>query len=144
DLHSTVGIVAFSFLLILTLTGLVIGFESVSTPLFYALTGSRPVEANFKAVPRRATPLAPDRAVAIARRALPGAAPIAVNVPAANAVYLVRMRYPEDLTPGGRSRVYVEPYTGAVLQAESSRTTAAGQRLVIANRAIHTGDIFGM
>ena len=28
--------------------------------------------------------------------------------------------------------------------AVSSRTTAAGQRLVILNRALHTGDIFGM
>ena len=34
--------------------------------------------------------------------------------------------------------------SGAVLLAESSRTTAAGQRLVILNRAIHTGDLFGI
>ena len=31
-----------------------------------------------------------------------------------------------------------------MLQAESSRTTAAGTRLVNLNRALHTGDIFGI
>jgi uncharacterized iron-regulated membrane protein len=82
--------------------------------------------------------------VAIAARALPGAAPIAVSVTAGKAPYRVALRYPEDLTPGGRSRVFVNPYTGAVMQAESSRTTAAGTRLVILNRAVHTGDIFGV
>jgi uncharacterized iron-regulated membrane protein len=40
--------------------------------------------------------------------------------------------------------VFVHPYTGAVLQAESSRTTAAGTRVVILNRAVHTGDLFGI
>ena len=47
------------------------------------------------------------------------------------------------MTPGGRSRVYIDPYSGRVLQAESSRTTAAGTRLVNLNRALHAGDIFG-
>ena len=38
----------------------------------------------------------------------------------------------------------VDQYTGKVLFAEGSRTAPAGARLVIANRAIHTGDIFGI
>jgi len=48
------------------------------------------------------------------------------------------------LTPGGRSRVVVDQYTGDVLFAESSRTAPAGTRMVIVNRALHTGDIFGI
>jgi len=87
--------------------------------------------------------LTPDDAVTTARAAMPGAAPIAVTAPSPTSAYRVAMRFPEDLTPGGRTRVYVDPYTGAVLQAESSRTTAAGTRIINANRAIHTGDIFG-
>ena len=38
----------------------------------------------------------------------------------------------------------VDQYTGQVLFAEGSRNAPAGARLVIANRAIHTGDIFGI
>jgi len=144
DVHSTVGIVAFAFLLVLTVTGLVIGFDEKTTPFFYRITSSRPVEATFRtALGRGAARVTPAHAIAIARAALPGAAPIAMNRPGPTAVYVVRLRYPEDLTPGGRSRVYIDPESGIVLQAESSRTTAAGQRIVIANRANHTGDIFG-
>ena len=54
------------------------------------------------------------------------------------------MRFPEDRTPGGRSRVTLDPYTGKVLFLTGSRTAPAGARIVIFNRAIHTGDIFGI
>jgi uncharacterized iron-regulated membrane protein len=40
--------------------------------------------------------------------------------------------------------VIVDPYTGAVLAAEGSRSAPAGTRLVTLNRAIHTGDVFGL
>lgn len=65
-------------------------------------------------------------------------------MPPPNRAYLVRSRYPEDLTPGGRSIIVVDPYSRKVLYAEGSRTAPAGTRLVNLNRAIHTGDIFGM
>ena len=38
----------------------------------------------------------------------------------------------------------MDQYTGQILQAEGSRTAPAGARAVIVNRAIHTGDIFGI
>lgn len=145
DLHNAAGIFSLVFLLALTMTGLMIGFESVTTPMLFKLTRSEPVKSNFQATPRPGVErLTPDQAVAIARNAMPGAVPIGVNVPGPKAVYRVALRFPEDLTPGGRSRVLVDPFGGRVLQAESSRTTAAGTRLITANRAIHTGDIFGL
>ena len=67
-----------------------------------------------------------------------------MHLPGPKAAYQIRSRYPEDLTPGGRSRVIVDQYTGSVLYAEGSRTAPAGTRMVIVNRAIHTGDIFGI
>jgi uncharacterized iron-regulated membrane protein len=144
DVHNAVGVVSFAFLLVLALTGTIIGFERVTTPWIYSATGSRPYPGSVAVTPVAGGNLiAPEDAVAIAMRALPGAAAIAVNATSGKAPYRVALRYPEDLTPGGRSRVFVHPYTGAVLQAESSRTTAAGTRVVIANRALHTGDIFG-
>ena len=89
-------------------------------------------------------PIGADRAVEVARATLPGAAPISVNVPPPNGTYLISARYPEDRTPGGRSRLVVDQYTGHVLAVESSRTAPAGSRLVTLNRAIHTGDLFGI
>jgi len=79
-----------------------------------------------------------------ARAALPGAVPISINVPPPTGVYAISARYPEDLTPGGRSRLFVDQYSGAVLAAEGSRTAPPGSRLITLNRAIHTGDVFGV
>jgi uncharacterized iron-regulated membrane protein len=145
DLHNAVGIAAWIVIVALAVTGTVIGFERTTTPLFYRMTGSQPVSPPPPVAPLPgARMLTPGEAVAVARAAMPGAAPIAVNAASGKTAYRVALRFPEDRTPGGRSRVFVHPYTGAVVQSESSRTTAAGTRLVIANRAIHTGDLFGV
>jgi uncharacterized iron-regulated membrane protein len=145
DVHNTIGILAFAFLFIVSLTGIVIGFESVTSPAFYRLTNSQRYPFAVPVTPQPGVRLlTPDDAVAMARVAMPDAAPIAVGVPNPKSAYRVAMRFPEDRTPGGRTRVYVDPFTGAVLQAESSRTTAAGTRIINTNRAIHTGDIFGI
>ncbi|HET7791042.1 MAG TPA: PepSY-associated TM helix domain-containing protein [Gemmatimonadales bacterium] len=146
DLHNAAGILAFIFLLVLTLTGLVIGFERTTTPLFYRVTGSLPSRrprARLTPAPG-AVPIGPDSALAIARGAIPGAAPFDVEMPGPADPYVIRSRFPEDRTPGGRSLVFVDQYTGKVLFAEGSRTAPAGARLVNANRAIHTGDLFGV
>lgn len=145
DLHNAVGVYAFIVLLALSCTGIVIGFESVTTPLLYRMTRSQPVRGPLTVTPTPGSRvITPDEALTIARRALPGAAPVGINAPGPKAPYRVALRYPEDLTPGGRSRAFVDPYGGAVLQVESSRTTAAGTRLIILNRAVHTGDLLGL
>lgn len=150
DLHNTVGIFSLVFLLALAITGAVIGFEDKTVPWFYKMTGTQPLVVynralKFEVAPTAdAKPITPDQAVELARTALPGAVPMTVNVPGPKDTYSIRARYPEDRTPGGRSQVIVDPYTGKILAAEGSRTAPAGSRLVTANRAIHTGDIFGI
>jgi uncharacterized iron-regulated membrane protein len=145
DFHNVSGIFSFGFLLILTITGLMIGFEQTTVPMFYSMTGSEPSKPPaIPPPPPGAKPITPDQAMEIARAAIPGAAPFQIGVPGPKAAYQIRCRFPEDLTPGGRSRVVVDQYTGKVLLAESSRTASAGTRMVIANRALHTGDIFGI
>ena len=147
DVHNAIGIVALAVLLTLCVSGIVIGFEGTSTRLFYRITGSQPVPRPLSriSVPsERAVQIGPDSAFAIARAALPGAMPFEADVPARNEAYFVRARFPEDRTPGGRSQVIIDSYTGRVLFAQGSRTAPAGARMVIANRAIHTGDIGGI
>ena len=146
DIHNAVGIFSFVFLLVLAATGVVIGFEEQTTPLFYKLTRSQPSnEPDVQVTPWPGVKMiTPDQALEIARATLPGAAPFEINVPQAKEPYYVNLRYPEDRTPGGRSSITIDPYTGKVLFAEGSRTAPAGRRMVNANRAIHTGDIFGI
>ncbi len=147
DIHNTIGVVSLVVLLALCATGIAIGFERTSTKLFFKMTGSQPARRPDLHIPipaATAVQIGPDSVLAIARAALPGAAPFEVDIPARDTAYFVRARYPEDLTPGGRSQVVIDSYTGRVLFAQSSRTAPGGTRMVIANRAIHTGDIGGI
>lgn len=147
DVHNTIGVVSLVVLLVLCGTGIVIGFEGTSTKLFYKMTGSQPAPRPTLKVPipaANAVQIGMDSAFAVARAALPGAAPFEADVPPPGQAYFIRARYPEDLTPGGRSQVAIDPYTGRVLFAQGSRTAPAGSRMVTANRAIHTGDIGGI
>lgn len=122
------------------------GFERTINPMLYKITGSQRSQppTKFPPPPANAKPITPDQAMEIARAALPGATPFAINIPEPKGAYRINLRYPEDRTPGGRSRMIVDQYTGAVLFAENSRTAPAGTRITIANRALHTGDIFGI
>jgi len=145
DWHNTIGILSLVFLLILSFTGVMIGFDEATVPLMYKISGSKPLEnPKIPPAPPGAKPIGVDRAMQIAAAALPGATPFMINVPPPKGAYLVRTHFPEDLTPGGRSRVLVDQYTGNVLLTEGSRTAPAGSRMVILNRAIHTGDIYGI
>lgn len=146
DLHNTVGIVCFVFLLVLTITGIVIGFERQSVPLLYKLTGSQPAQMprSFPPPPPGGQPISVDRVMEIARQALPGATPFMIMDLGPKRPLLVASRYPEDRTPGGRCRVLVDQYTGKVLYVLGSRTAPAGERVRNLNRAIHTGDVFGI
>ncbi|MDO3626376.1 PepSY domain-containing protein [Mucilaginibacter sp. BT774] len=146
DLHSMIGIFSFVFIMISVITGVIIGFENKTTPLLNRITSSKSIERpEFKIVPQtNVKQISPDRALQLARLTLPGASPFDINIPGQTEAYSIRCRYPEDLTPGGRSMVMIDPYSTKVLFIESSRTAPTGTRIKIANRAIHTGDIFGV
>jgi uncharacterized iron-regulated membrane protein len=145
DIHAATGIFVFGFLLLLGLTGIVIGFDDVTEPMWYRMTESAPSRMPAHPItPQSAPRITPDRALEIARAAVPGATPFNITVPKPDGTYSVRMRFPEDLTPGGRSRAEIDQYTGEVVFAEGSRTAPAGTRIVNLNRAIHTGDIYGL
>jgi uncharacterized iron-regulated membrane protein len=145
DLHNTVGIYSSAFLLVLALTGMAIGFDDTLVPWLTNVTNSPTPRRNVPSTPRKAaTPITPDDAIRSASAALPGAEPLAVTIPAGpRASYSVAMHFPEDLTPGGRSWVIVDQFSGQSLYVESSRNPPMATGFVIVNRAIHTGDIFG-
>ena len=53
-------------------------------------------------------------------------------------------RFPEDHTPGGRSSVMLNAYTGEVLLVSSTRTQGTGTKLINSLRDLHTGAKFGL
>jgi uncharacterized iron-regulated membrane protein len=144
DLHHSLGIVAALVLLVITASGLFIHYESLNS-LMARLDQSLPPE-----IPEQPEPSAGSAQISVdslyrtALAALPGARVMFLTLPPKpSQPFVAAMRFPEDHTPGGRSRVWIDRYSGNVLLATSTRHAEFGTRLGNSIRSIHTGDLFG-
>jgi len=145
DVHAVTGVVAFPLFLVLGVTGIVSGSENALGRFLHGVIGSASTGwPRHTVVPLPSGPIGPDNALTIARGAVPGAMPFQVDIPGPDGTYSIRMRFPEDRTPAGRSWVDVDQYTGAIAFVANSRTAPVVQRALNLNRALHTGDVFGL
>ena len=146
DLHNTAGIYSACFLFVLGLTGIAIHFDNGLEEFLHQRAGTRKVGRNAPSIVEKgATPIDADQAIQIALQSMPGTQALLIVLPAnPKASYLIALHFPEDLTPGGRSWVNVDQYSGKVLTEQNSRTVAMGTRAIIWNRSIHTGDVYGL
>lgn len=145
NLHNVLGFYSSLVLLCITLSGVLIGFENLTDPLVKRLNPAAPDAPAPHSTPvsGRAR-ISTDEAITIAERALPGAFASNVGVPTEpTAVFRILKKFPEDRTPAGRSRVYVDQFSGKVLLVENTRTAPLGTRILNLKRSAHTGDIFG-
>jgi len=146
DLHNTTGIYSAVFLVVLGITGIVVHFDDDLEEHLHKQAGTQKILKNIPSVPQSGVaPISPDQSVQFALAAMPGTKALAVSVPGnPKASYLIAVHYPEDLTPGGRSWVNIDQFSGKVLGFQDSRTVAMSTRAVkVFNRALHTGDIYG-
>jgi uncharacterized iron-regulated membrane protein len=143
DLHHALGIVAALILIVITASGLVIHYD-VLTNAVRSLDATPAAPAPQQPAQPAGTPLQSfDALAAAARGALPGADIMFVSSGSEKNPAVVAMRYPEDHTPGGRSRVFVDRYSGSVLAKLSTREAQLGTRIDNLKRSLHTGDIMG-
>ena len=144
DLHNVLGFYSSLVMFFITLTGVLIAFEGFTDPLVRRLNDVPDAPAAQSTPVAGGTRIPVDEAIAIAERALPGAFASNVGLPAGpKAVFRILKKFPEDRTPAGRSRVYVDQFSGKALLVENTRTAPLGTRILNLKRSAHTGDIFG-
>jgi uncharacterized iron-regulated membrane protein len=144
DLHNVLGFYSSLVMLFITLSGVLIAFEGTTDPLVRRLNRAPDPPAPQSTPVAGGTRLSIDRALAIAEQALPGAFASNVGIPGGpKGVFRILKKFPEDRTPAGRSRVYLDQFSGRVLLVESTRTAPLGTRILNLKRSAHTGDIFG-
>jgi uncharacterized iron-regulated membrane protein len=150
DLHHISGIYSLVFLIAIVGTGLLMSFPNQLWPAVELVTGDsskeEPEETPVSAPPAQkgTPPITPDRALAIAQAELPGAHPTFLSIPMGiKQVYRVGFKFPEDGTPGGRSSVQLDRYSGAVLWVDNARKVSTGAKFSNNVRPLHTGDIYG-
>lgn len=147
DLHNVTGFYSSLFLLIFALTGAAIGWEDRTSVWVNQITGSEappPIPRLIPSLPSSGI-LDPERTLAIATAAAPGAKATSLQFPLTlqNPIR-VNMKYPEDHTPAGRTVLYIHPVTGDVVWLQDSRRMPVGSKIMrLWNRQIHTGDLFG-
>ncbi|MEP6779264.1 MAG: PepSY-associated TM helix domain-containing protein [Gemmatimonadaceae bacterium] len=143
DLHHVLGISASLILVVITASGLVVHFDGLANAI--KSLDSKPTLAPPMQASASSNTMRPsfDSIAHVARTALPGANIMFISVGAGKNPASVAMRFPEDHTPGGRSRVFVDRNTNAVLTVNSTRTAEIGTRIDNLKRSLHTGDVFG-
>jgi uncharacterized iron-regulated membrane protein len=147
ELHNLVGILSSVVLLIFAWTAICIHWEREVGKLAQQMSPAPKVRSESPQIPLPgSTPLSPDRLVEIAHKTLPEARIMAIELPEnAKQAATVALKFPEDHTPAGRSRMRLDAYSGKVLQVQSSRDMSAAVKYArIWNRELHTGDIFNL
>jgi uncharacterized iron-regulated membrane protein len=148
DTHHVIGLYASLFLFIAAFTGVLIGFESGEKAIYSLTHSSRP---KFARPPQSAAPasgasrLTVEQAMEVAHDAMPAAFLEMVMMPRGpKDVFNFVMRVPEETSGSPHSSVAVDQYTGKVLQVHDFLTDSQGYRWIRFNRAVHTGDIWGL
>jgi len=147
ELHNFVGILSSIVLLIFAWTAICIHWEREVGKLAQRMSSLPEVRLASPQIPLPgSTPLSPDRLIEIAHNTLPEARIMAIDLPRnAKQSATVALKFPEDHTPLGRSRMNIDAYSGKVLHAQSSRDMSAAVKYArMWNRELHTGDIFNL
>ena len=145
DLHHSLGVFAAVIALVITATGIWVHFNGIDDAMRRLNRSPSPTAPPAQPPTPSGTPVLSLDAIALAARAaVPGAAIINIQLPPSpKAPAMVQLKYPEDRTPAGRSRVWIDKYRGNVLLTMSTRTAPLGQHMIDIKRSLHTGDIYG-
>lgn len=145
DLHRASGIYAVLFLLLTASTGTAFVFNEVAIDLVDAVTASAARAAAPKVEPVQPDTSARslDTLLGQADRVLP-AATTWISLPQTpRAPLVVRKKLSQELHPNGRNFVYLDPYSGRVLQVEHARAAPRGTRVFNTFYPLHIGAIAG-
>jgi len=146
DLHNALGFWSSIFMFLFGVTGLVIHSDNDAAQWINRITQTpEPLPVPQPKPLPNARPVGAEQLYHTAMETVPGARIIAImGLGGARGAVRVMMHFPEDHTPGGRTGVFLDPTTGAVLSAQTSRTAPIGYRLAkFWNRQLHTGDTLG-
>jgi hypothetical protein len=118
DLHDCLGISAGLLVLVLAGTGVAMVFSDEVRPYLYKMAGGPAPVKPLPAPERLGGPYAvdPDRAVAIATKAVPSARPHMVQMPEFGGRYEVSLTDPSDRLTGDRHSLTIDPHSGGIVQ----------------------------
>ena len=142
--HRDLGIVAAPLLLLSALTGTAILFPVMSDVLTAPWAGpekAKPMLPKGLASPGPDTDWA--KVIANAQAAFPGAATRSLTMPQPGAPLTLRLKQPFEWTPIGRSFVWLDPSSGAIVATDDPASDSASV-FVETFYPVHSGKVGGM
>jgi uncharacterized iron-regulated membrane protein len=149
DLHRVAGLYPLVLLVIVAITGAAFSFYDYVKPALTRVLDGKAAEEEMppkSTAQSRALPLSLDDLALRADQALPGAITQSLILPSRpeDAVLVVK-RFPEEIGRYGRSDVWLDQYSGAVLRLVDSRAAPLGVRLLDHwTLPVHTGEVAGL
>jgi uncharacterized iron-regulated membrane protein len=146
ELHKLIGILALPLLMLQIVTGASLIFYPVAAAIVSTVTQSPgPQTPPEVSPPAGAAPLPLDVLLATARGVVPEATATWLHLPAQPTQPLaVRTKLPAETHRNGRTFVYLDPYSGAVLRQTHAFQTSTTVRALNALYPLHTGDFGGL
>ncbi|HJV40045.1 PepSY domain-containing protein [Caulobacter sp.] len=149
DLHKLTGLSSLGFLLLLTITGVLLALPKESAQVLSPILGAPGQPPGAAAAERSFTPerrVSLDRAVAAAVNALPGTSVAWIETPSIDhGLYRIRMQAPGD--PSARfphSFFWIDPANGAVLAITDARRAGPHDMLLNWIHPLHDGSVGGL
>lgn len=146
DLHRTVGVVSVLVLSAVAITGVAMCFSEEVEAMVAAIATVTP-DPDVRSAPRGpGAPISVQQAVEAGTRLFPAAALKGLVLPAApDDVYQVVLRQPHEVRRSwGRTRVWVDQYSGRVLAVRDSSRSTAGDLVLDWQFPLHNGEAFGL
>ncbi|MBD2040612.1 PepSY-associated TM helix domain-containing protein [Microcoleus sp. FACHB-672] len=145
DLHKVGGIFSAIFLIIIAFTGTAIIFYTEFENTVYSITQtSHPPELTSKVVKNKPV-MSIDAILKKADAALPGAKTTFVSLPnQPEKIIQVRKKFPQEITPNGNSRIYLDQYSGQVLRIENALKAPLANRIINLQFPLHIGNYGGI
>lgn len=147
DLHKLTGVASAVFLLVIAFTGVYMAFPKTAKAAVTAFGDeTKPPDGLTSAAGHSGPAVAPDRAVTLALEQFPEATFDHLHPPQGDdGVYEVAVRQPGEPTRSfGRTQVYLDAHTGAVLAVRDPRDDTAADAFMAWQFPLHNGEAFGL
>lgn len=145
DLHGAVGIWSLAVFIVVTFSGVYLAFPQSLGAGVSSVLPARDLRAAVTVQPvKGATPIDVDRAVALARKALPGAELRSVSPPARpDQAYRIGLAAVGQAHGAPTATVFVDPWTARVAEVRDPATYSAGETVMAWQRPLHAGEGLG-
>lgn len=145
DLHKTTGIYSAVILFAVALSGVYFNLPQIFKPVINYFSTVTEIPRDMKSSGNAGVALSPENVIGIMQAQFPGGIDVQrIFLPAGkDGAYMVSGHQPAEFTENGRTLVWVDQYSGKVIDIRDPHKLNAGDAFINLQLALHNGEILG-